>query len=74
MNLGSLLSNDSVINALKPQLEKLIEPMFAEVHNQALAKIAGPVPEKFIVSVRKRFAFSAQDVQFLWEAACESVL
>jgi hypothetical protein len=74
MNLGSLLSNDSVINALKPQLEKLIEPMFLEVHHQALAKIAGPVPEKFAVSLRRRFAFSESDVKFLWESAIESVL
>jgi hypothetical protein len=74
MNLGALIGNDTVMKAMKPQIEKLIEPMFLEVRTGALAKIAGPAPEPFLLAVRRRFAFSPDDVEYLWRCAVDAVL
>lgn len=68
------LMSDKLIGALKPQIEKAIEPLFLETRAALLSKIAGPAPGVFAAKVNALFSFSVEEVQYLWEAACESVL
>lgn len=70
---GTIMS-DNLMAALKPQVEKAIEPMFVEIRATLLTKIAGPPPAAFAKRARTLFAFSESDIQLLWEAACDSVL
>lgn len=68
------LMSDKLIGALKPQIEKAIEPLFLDARASLLTKIAGPAPDEFKTRLHSMFAFSPSDVKAIWEAACESVL
>ena len=68
------MMNDRLIAALKPQIEKAIEPMFLEMRAVMLTKMSGPPPESFRDKARDLFEFSDADVKFLWEAACDAVV
>lgn len=65
---------DGVISALKPQFEKVLEPIFLESRALLLEKLAGPPPPLFVEKSMRLYLFSPEEIVLLWEAACESVL
>lgn len=68
------LMSDKLIGALKPQIEKAIEPLFLETRAALLSKIAGPAPLVFKEKCGAYFSFTPEELRLIWEAACESVL
>jgi hypothetical protein len=68
------MMGDSVIAALRPQVEKAIEPLFLEARATMLTKIAGPPPKAFKDRCGVLFSFTPEELRLIWEAACESVL